>query len=120
MKSGRSVTGLRGFNTTQIGPLSIEAFGEQLFEGIETEIIDLPNIIETLLSTGPERAKTAIESDSLTLRIRDALPYGLAISMIGLESVATMMRPDTLRVFVDTNSTIAREWASDAGQRRNP
>lgn len=101
----------RGFNTTQMVPLSIEAFGDQLFEGIETEIIYLPDTIETLLSTDPERVRTAIESGSLTLRTRDALPYGLAIfdDRVGVGGYDE--ETGTLRVFVDTDSTIAREWA---------
>jgi len=101
----------QGFNTTQMVPASIGAFGEGLFAGTDTEVIYLPETIETVLANDPQRTRKAIESGSLRLRSRDSLPYGLAIfdDRVGIGGYDE----DTgvLEVFVDTDAAIAREWA---------
>lgn len=101
----------RGFNTTQMAPPSIGTLGGGLFAGIDAEIIYLPETIETVLANDPRRTRSAIESGSLRLRSRDSLPYGLAIfdESVGIGGYDE----DTgmLRVFVDTDAVIAREWA---------
>ena len=101
----------RGFNTTQMVPLSMDGFHRELLENTETEIVSLPDTIETLLDTYPERTSDAMERGRLRLRSREALPYGLAIfdDRVGIGGYDD----DTgvLRVFVDTDATIAREWA---------
>lgn len=101
----------RGFNTTQMVPLSMEGFHRELIEDTETEVIYLPAAVETLLETYPERAAKAMERGHLALRSRDALPYGLAIfdERVGIGGYDE--ETGTLRVFVDTDAAIAREWA---------
>jgi hypothetical protein len=101
----------RGFNTTHMAPLVLGEFHQQVFEETETEIIYLPGIVATLFETYPEQASTAIDRGHLTLRTRDDLPYGLAlfddrIVIGGYDEVTGLMQ-----VFVDTDATIAREWA---------
>jgi predicted transcriptional regulator len=101
----------RGFNTTQIVPFSVAGFHERLFAGTDAEVIYLPDAVERLLETYPERVADAVARGDLALRSRDALPYGLAIfdDRVGVGGYD----PDTgtLRVFVDTDATIARDWA---------
>ncbi|WP_126663026.1 helix-turn-helix transcriptional regulator [Haloterrigena salifodinae] len=101
----------RGFNTTHMAPLVLGEFHHQIFEATDTEIVYLPNIVEKLFETYPERAREAVGRGHLTLRTRDELPYGLAIfdEHIGIggydESTGLM------QVFVDTDASIACEWA---------
>lgn len=101
----------RGFNTTHMAPLVLGDFHQRVFDGTDTEIIYLPNIVEKLFETYPTRATEAVENGHLTLRTRDDLPYGLAIfdgrvGIGGYDESTGMMQ-----VFVDTDSPIAREWA---------
>ncbi|WP_435157589.1 helix-turn-helix transcriptional regulator [Haladaptatus sp. DFWS20] len=107
---GESET-LRGFNTTHMVPLSLGAFHEQLFENTDTEIIYLPDAVEKLVETYPERASAALERGHLKLRTREALPYGLAIfdDRVGIGGYDE--QNGTMQVFVDSETAIAREWA---------
>lgn len=101
----------RGFNTTQMAPFSVDEFHRRIRDGMETELIYLPSVIENCYSNDPERTSEMLESSHLTLRTRDALPYGLAIfdDRVGIGGYDE----DTgqFRVFVDTDAAIAREWA---------
>jgi len=101
----------RGFNTTHMAPLVLGEFQEQVFSDTDSEIVYLPDVAATLFETHPEQAREAVERSHLTLRTREALPYGLALfdDRVGIggydESTGQM------QVFVDTDSPIAREWA---------
>ncbi len=102
---------LRGFNTTHMAPLAFEEFHRQLFEATDTELIYLPGAVERLFEEYPERARAAVEHGHFAVRTREALPYGLAVfddrvGIAGYDDVTGLMR-----VFVDTDATIAREWA---------
>lgn len=106
---GESQT-FRGFNTTHMAPLVLGEFHQQVFEKTDSEIVYLPQIVEKLFKTYPEQATEAIEHGHLTLRTRDALPYGLAIfdervGIGGYDEATGLMQ-----VFVDTDAPIAREW----------
>jgi predicted transcriptional regulator len=108
----RDSTTLRGFNTTHMAPLVLGGFHRRVFEGTETEIVYLPHIAEKLFEAYPERATEAVERGHLTLRTRESLPYGLAIfddrvGIGGYDETTGLMR-----VFVDTDAPIAREWAA--------
>ncbi|ELZ83192.1 hypothetical protein C453_14341 [Haloferax elongans ATCC BAA-1513] len=107
----RSSETFRGFNTTHMAPLVLGGFHQHVFETTETEIIYLPHIADKLFETYPEQARAAVESGHLTLRTRDDLPYGLAlfdkrVGIGGYDETTGLMR-----VFVDTESPVAREWA---------
>ncbi|WP_199174935.1 helix-turn-helix transcriptional regulator [Halegenticoccus soli] len=101
----------RGFNTTHMVPPIVEEFRGRLFEGTDAELIYLPDAAETLLSSDRERTRAAIERGDLTLRTREALPYGLAIfdDRVGIGGYDE--ETGAMRVFVDTDDAIAREWA---------
>ena len=101
----------RGFNTTHMAPLVLGEFHRQVFDGTDTEIIYLPQTVDKLLETYPERATAAVDGGHLTLRTRDALPYGLAIfdERVGIGGYDEAT--GAMQVFVDTASPIAREWA---------
>ena len=100
----------RGFNTTQMVSFAV-AGGESAFDGVDAEIIYLPEVVEALFEASPERARDAVDAGHLTLRTREALPYGLAIfdDRVGIGGYDE----DTgaMTVFVDTDTAYAREWA---------
>lgn len=102
---------LRGFNTTHVVPLSPEPGGRDAFEGVDAEIIYLPEVVETLFAAAPDRARVAVEAGHLTLRTREALPYGLAIfdDRVGIGGYDETT--GAMAVFVDTDAAYAREWA---------
>jgi predicted transcriptional regulator len=106
-----SSTTLRGFNTTHMVPLSVSDFFDTVFEGVECEVIYLPNVIDTLFETYPERAEKAVRDGHLRLRTREELPYGLAIfdDRVGIGGYDE--RTGLMTVFVDTGAAITRKWA---------
>lgn len=102
---------LRGFNTTQMAPFFLTEFHEEVLAGTETELIYLPGTVEALREADPEGAAAAFESRHLTLRTREALPYGLALfdDCVGIGGYDE--GTGAMTVFVDTDDTFAREWA---------
>ncbi|SEO73251.1 Predicted transcriptional regulator, contains HTH domain [Halogranum amylolyticum] len=100
----------RGFNTTHMVPPST-ATPDPVFEGRDVELIYLPDVVERLRTDDPERFDAALEAGSLTLHTRSALPYGLAVfdDRVGIGGYDE--ETGAMRVFVDTDATIAREWA---------
>ncbi|GAB3669783.1 helix-turn-helix transcriptional regulator [Halopiger thermotolerans] len=101
----------RGFNTTHMVPPTLAEPSDRLFDGRDVELIYLPEVVESLLETHPERVREAVDAGHLTLRTRESLPYGLAIfddrvGVAGYDDQTGMMR-----VFVDSDSAIARGWA---------
>jgi len=101
----------RGFNTTPMVPPVLGEFHRRVFEDVDAELVYLPATVENLFETYPERARAAVERGHLTLRTRDAFPYGLAVfdDRVGIGGYDE--ETGLLDVFVDTESPIAREWA---------
>jgi len=101
----------RGFNTTPMVPPVLGEFHRRLFADVDAELVYLPSTAETLFETYPERARAAVERGHLTVRTRDAFPYGLALfdDRVGIGGYDE--ETGALQVFVDTASPIAREWA---------
>ncbi|KTG08319.1 transcriptional regulator [Haloprofundus marisrubri] len=101
----------RGFNTTHMVPPGVERFYASLFDGKQSEIIYLPVVVDALRETHPDKVADAVERGHLALRTREALPYGLAIfdDRVGIGGYDD--ETGTMRVFVDTDDGIAREWA---------
>jgi hypothetical protein len=94
-----------------MAPLVLCEFHQRMFDDTDTEIIYLPQIVERLFETYPERAWEAIDRGHLTLRTREDLPYGLAlfddrVGIGGYDETTGLMQ-----VSVDTNSPIAYGWA---------
>ncbi|WP_090623303.1 helix-turn-helix transcriptional regulator [Natrinema salaciae] len=101
----------RGFNTTHMLPPGLAESAERPFDGIEAELIYLPEVVDALFERHPERLRDAIDAGHLTLRTREALPYGLAIFDDRVGVAGYDDRTGTMRVFVDADSAIARGWA---------
>ncbi|MFC4359042.1 helix-turn-helix transcriptional regulator [Halobium salinum] len=100
----------RGFNTTHIVPPSLAPY-EELFGDRDVELIYLPEVVESLDDDSLEQVRSAVDVGRLTLHTREALPYGLAIfdDRVGIAGYDD--ETGTMRVFVDTDAMLAREWA---------
>ncbi|WP_306060355.1 helix-turn-helix transcriptional regulator [Natronococcus wangiae] len=102
---------VRGFNTTHMFPPALEETSGELFEGLDVELIYLPDVVDRLFETHPDQLRDAIEAGHLTLRTRESLPYGLAIFDDRVGVAGYDEQTGTMRVFVDADSAIARGWA---------
>ena len=114
---------LCGINTCRIAPTYMDAFQERILDGMQTELIDLPWILEDIMDRYPEKCVQVCVSENLVLRIHtadDALPFGLVLfdNRVG---IGLFDAPKgTLVTFVDTENPDAIEWASAVyGQYRS-
>lgn len=79
----RESSTFRGFNTTHMVPPALAEVYEHLFDGIDTEFIYPPDIVENLVETYPNRLRSAVDARHLELRTRETLPYGWRCSTTG-------------------------------------
>lgn len=100
-----------GFDLALLEPC-MDDLCQRILEGMRTEIIDPPDVVEYIRSTYPKRSTEALESGNLTVRVHDDLPpYGVGIlddhvAVSGYDSAS-----GTVRVLIDTDAPEAREWA---------
>lgn len=100
-----------GFDLALLEPC-MEELCQRIIDGMETEIIDPPNVVEHIRSTYPERSTEALESGNLTLRVHDDLPpYGVGIFDDRVAISGYDPDSGTVRVVIDTDAPEAREWA---------
>lgn len=100
-----------GYDVALLEPCKDE-LSRRIIDGLHTEIIDPPSVARYVLSTYPDHCATPLESGNLTVMLHDDLPsYGISIfdDRIGVSGYD----PDsgTVRVFIDTDASVAREWA---------
>lgn len=107
---------LLGFDTTTIAPIYVDDIRDEILDGMETDVIYLPSVLEDMVAVYEAEIQTAVDSGQLTLSEHTELPFGLAIfeDRIGLGGYDS--ETGLLRVFVDTDATAAREWALDQFQ----
>lgn len=102
----------RGFNTTHMIPPGLDATTDRLLENRSVELIYRPDTVETLRENREGTLDDAIEEGNVAIRTRDALPYGLALFDDRIGVGGYDQETGTMRVFVDTDTAIAREWAT--------
>jgi predicted transcriptional regulator len=107
----RESTTFRGFNAARAVPPAFADLHDRLFDGVETELVYLPDVLDSLLETYPDRLREAVEAGHLRLHTREALPYGLAIFDDRVGIAGYDEETGTMRVFVDSDSAVARGWA---------
>ncbi|WP_435345831.1 helix-turn-helix transcriptional regulator [Haloarchaeobius sp. HRN-SO-5] len=107
----RDSSTFRGFNTTHMVPPALADVYDHLFDGIETELIYLPDVVDNLVETYPDRLRVGIDAGHLRLRTREALPYGLAIFDDRVGIAGFDEETGSMHVFVDSDSAIACAWA---------
>jgi predicted transcriptional regulator len=102
---------LRGLDPATINPLHIDALYERIVDGMVTEVVFPPSVVEGLLGANPDRAERAFASGNLTILVHDDLPFGLTLCA---ERVGVGVYDDDtglLRTYADTDAPAAREWA---------
>lgn len=112
-----------GFDLALIEPC-MDELCQRIIEGMETEIIDPPNVVEYIRSHYPEQSTEALESGNLTLRVHDDLPrYGVGIFDDRIAISGYDLDSGTVRMVVDTDDSEAREWGESiyrSYRRENP
>jgi hypothetical protein len=107
----RETDSLRMVDSYAIAPTYIDDIHGRVLNGLETEVIEIPEVAEDVMENYPTKCVELCASDFLKMRIHDDLPFGLAIldHRIGIG----IRTPETgvPRVFVDTEANKAREWA---------
>lgn len=102
---------LRGLDPASINPLHIDSLNNRIINGMVTEAVYPPEVVENLLSIYPEKAKEVFDSGNLTLWMHDNIPFGITLCDdrigIGIYDDNTGM----LQLFADTDDPEAREWA---------
>ncbi|MFP4627251.1 MAG: helix-turn-helix transcriptional regulator [Natronomonas sp.] len=102
---------LRMFDSYAIAPTYMDEIHGRVLDGLETKVIERPNVAEDVMKNYPEKCVELCASEFLTMRIHEDLPLGLAIfaSRVGIG----LRDPDTgaPRVFIDTDAPEARAWA---------
>lgn len=114
---GRASETLRGFDVDTIAPLYIDEIMRRILDGMETEIISLPEVTEDALDGYPEKCMEACASGNLTVQLHEELPFGLVLfdERVGIGVSDRDSR--SLRVFADTDATAVRAWAEAVYER---
>lgn len=89
-----------------------DEFCRRVIDGMQTEIIDPPSVATYIRSTYPELSSETLASGNLTIRLHDDLPpYGVGIFDHRVAICGHDPDSVSVRVFLDTDSPDAREWA---------
>ncbi|WP_276254497.1 helix-turn-helix transcriptional regulator [Halomontanus rarus] len=109
----KSTETLRGLDPASINPLHVDELYDNINDGMKTEAVYPPVVLEGLLTSNPERARTVIESGNLTFWVHDDIPFGLTLCDDRIGVGVYDDETGLLRTYVDTDSPTAREWAED-------
>jgi predicted transcriptional regulator len=102
---------VRGIDPASINPLHLDDLHQAVVDGMETDAVFRPSVVEELFRNNPERVRTAYESGNLTLRTHEDLRFGLTLCDdrvgLGVYDGETGM----MELYLDTDSPAAYEWA---------
>ncbi len=112
-----------GFEVALLEPCKDE-FCRLVREGMQTEVVDPPNVVTYIRSTYPEEFEETLASGNLTIRVHDDLPrYGVGILDDRVAIAGYDPDSGTVQALVDTTDPAAREWAEseyEAYRRETP
>jgi predicted transcriptional regulator len=102
---------LRGVDPASINPLHLDDLHQAIVDGMETDAVFRPSVVQELIRNNPERARTAFESGNLMLRTHEDLQFGLTLCDdrvgVGIYDEETGL----LTMYLDTDSPAAYDWA---------
>ena len=106
----RGATRIKGFNKSFLEPMYIELAHEQIEDGMQSDIVYEPKVIELILAEYPNIAAKAFENKHMVASIHDDLPLALAIfeDRIGIGVHAESM--GTPISWIDTDNPEAIAW----------
>ena len=89
-----------------------DEFCQHIVDGMETEIIDPPDVSRYILSTYRGHCAEPIASGNLSVLLHDDVPE-YALTLLDDRIVISGRDPEsgTVRVLIDTDSAAVREWA---------
>ena len=100
-----------GFDLALLEPCKDELC-QRIINGMQTEIIDPPGVVNHIRSAYPEQFAEALESGNLTVRVHDTLPdYGIGIFDDRIAIAGYDPTNGMVTVMIDTDAPEAREWA---------
>lgn len=100
-----------GFNVALLEPCK-DQLCQLVLDGMQTEIIDPPNVVQYIRSSCPDQFSEMLERGDLTLRIHDDLPtYGIGLFDDRVAISGYDPSTGTVKVLVDTDAPEVREWA---------
>ncbi|WP_331234667.1 helix-turn-helix transcriptional regulator [Natronorarus salvus] len=107
----RGTERLHALDLDVVAPARLDEIQGRIVEGMETELIGLPEVARDVIEGYPEKCIEACESGHLTVKLVDEIPFALTIfdDRVGIG----VTEPDTriLRLFVDTDADEVHEWA---------
>lgn len=107
----RQTKTLHALDLDIVAPARLDEIQGRIVDGMETELIGLPEVAKDIIDGYPEKCIEACESGHLTVKLVEDLPFALTIfdDRVGIG----VSEPDTriLRLFVDTDAPSVRAWA---------
>ncbi|QLG28888.1 MarR family transcriptional regulator [Halorarum halophilum] len=100
-----------GYDVALLEPCKDE-LSRRIVDGMDTEVIDPPNVARYILSRYEEHCSEPLESGNLLVRLHDDVPsYGL--SLFDDRIAISCHNPDsgTVQALLDTDASAAWEWA---------
>ncbi|WP_227373628.1 helix-turn-helix transcriptional regulator [Haladaptatus halobius] len=95
---------MRAFGTATLKSANVDTLHRNIVDGMETEIIYPPPIIEAVAAWNPAAATEAAESGNLRILLYDALPCGLTLFDGRVALTGYTQDTGLLRVVVDTEN----------------
>lgn len=112
-----------GFNVALLQPCKDELC-RRIVEGMRSELIDPPNVIQYIRSSCSEQFSETLENGDLTIRVHNDLPpYGIGIFDDRIAISGYDPSGGTVKVLIDTDDPAARDWAEsvyDTYRRETP
>lgn len=104
---------LRMFDSYAVAPTYMDEIHGRVLDGLTTEVIERPDIALDIMENYPRKCVELCASEFLTMRLHDALPFGLVVfdSRIGI-GIRDQVS-GTPRAFIDTDTPEARAWGEE-------
>ena len=107
----RETETLHALDLDIIAPARLDEIQGRIVDGMETELIGLPEVARDVIENYPENCIEACESGYLTVKLVDELPFALTIFDDRVGIGVTEPGTRILRLFVDTDAPAVCEWA---------
>lgn len=112
---------IRGLGTTIYKSGNLDVFCRRVIEGMETEYIYSPAILQAIVEWNPDLTARAFECDNCTVLVHDALPDDDRCGLNVMDDCIGICGhdPETaqLEAVIDTASPEARAWAERVYER---
>ncbi|MBV0903314.1 helix-turn-helix transcriptional regulator [Haloarcula salina] len=112
-----STDSIRGLGTTIYKSGNLDVFCRRVIEGMETEYLYSPPILQAIVEWNPDLTARAFECDNCTVFLHDDLPDDTRCGLNIMDDCIGICghNPDTaqLEAVIDTSSPESRNWAEN-------